>query len=308
MLSSGAEGPVSGMDGRGGGMSATVNEDASGTPCEASNEGATPARHHSPETVGGGRRLGWVGYALVVVAYLAIIQGLGAAIHVGNGGSKSQFPTTDSMVHNALIPIGASIVFVIAVITWLRWWPDVFRYRAPVQRWVRLVPISMLVVAVAGINYGHLAHQQTSLVLCLIVLGIFVGVGEELMFRGIGVQVFHKAGISETRTALFSSIIFGLVHVSNAISAGPQAILQAMIVATSGFFFYLCLRVGGVILLPMLVHGLWDTSLISNLVGPTPGVSLGMVLLILLQVVLIVVLLVRRHRINPANRLQATPQ
>ncbi|MCY0926836.1 hypothetical protein OTB20_11605 [Streptomyces sp. H27-H1] len=32
--------------------------------------------------------------------------------------------------------------------------------------------------------------------------------------------------------------------------------LQAVIVSTSGYFFHLCLRVGGVILLPMLVHGL----------------------------------------------------
>lgn len=176
---------------------------------------------------------------------------------------------------------------------------EVLHYRAPVRRWVRWVPISMLTVALVGINYGHLADQSLSLVACLLVLGLFVGVGEELMFRGIGVHVFRRAGLTEGKVALYSSLVFGLVHVSNAFGEGAQALLQALIVSTSGYFFYLCLRVGGIILLPMLVHGLWDTSLISNLVGDKPQASVGMLLILLLQIALIVVLFVKRHKIEP---------
>ncbi|MCJ0868608.1 hypothetical protein [Streptomyces sp. AP-93] len=76
-------------------------------------------------------------------------------------------------------------------------------------------------------------------------------------------------------------------------------------VSTSGYFFYLCLRVGGPILLPMLVHGLWDTSLVSHLVGDEPQASPGMVLVILLQVALIVVLLVKHRTIDPAPLAEA---
>jgi len=247
-----------------------------------------------------GRRLSWPLYALIVIVYLAIIQGVGTLVGVDSGDSESQFPTTESIVRNALIPIGLSIVFVAAVTTWLGWWPQVLRCRVPVRRWVWFVPISMIVVAVAGLNYVHLADQKASLIAGLLVLGVFVGVGEELMFRGIGVNVFRRAGLSEGKVALYSSIVFGLAHVSNAIGEGAQALFQAAIVSTSGYFFYLCLRVGGTLLLPMLVHGLWDTSLISNLVGAEPGAALGMVLLIVLQVVLIIVLLVRRHKIAPS--------
>ncbi|MFD0340291.1 hypothetical protein ACFVH0_16645 [Streptomyces sp. NPDC127117] len=93
-------------------------------------------------------------------------------------------------------------------------------------------------------------------------------------------------------------MVFGLVHVSNAFGEGAQAIVQALVVSTSGYFFCRCLRVGGIILLPMLVHGLRDTSLISNLVGDMPQASVGMALLILLQITLIVVLLVKRHEIE----------
>ena len=106
-----------------------------------------------------GRHLTWPWFLGVVVIYLAIIQVLGLLIGVDTGDADSQFPTTEAIVRDALIPIGASIVFAVTVTTWLGWWGEVLRYRRPVRPWVRFVPISMLVVAVAGINYGHLADQ-----------------------------------------------------------------------------------------------------------------------------------------------------
>ncbi|MFE5856473.1 CPBP family intramembrane glutamic endopeptidase [Streptomyces sp. NPDC056500] len=254
-----------------------------------------------------GRRLSWPWFLVAVVVYAGIIQGIGLLTGVDTSGSDSQFPTAESMVRNALIPIGASIVFVVGLITWLGWWGEVLHHRVPVRRWVRWVPISMLVVSVLGLNYWHLSEQSLSLVVSLLLLGLFVGVGEELMFRGLGVHVFRRAGFTEGKVALYSSLVFGLVHVSNAVGAGAEALIQAAIVSTSGYFFYLCLRVGGVILLPMLVHGLWDISLISNLVGAEPQTAFGMVLVILLQIVLIVVLLVRRRSIEPVPPQSTVP-
>ncbi|MET9855344.1 CPBP family intramembrane glutamic endopeptidase [Streptomyces sp. NPDC006450] len=207
-----------------------------------------------------------------------------------------------------MIPIGLSVLFGAAVVTWLGWWGSVMAYRAPVRRWVRFVPISMLVVAVLAVNYPNLADQSLALVLSLIVMTLFVGIGEELMFRGIGVQVFKRAGLSEGKVALYSSVVFGIVHVSNAFGEGAQALLQAVIVSTSGYFFYLCLRVGGTLLLPMLVHGMWDFSLISNAVGADPKASPGMVLPIVLQVALIVLLVVKRRTIEPADRAESDPR
>ncbi|RPK49256.1 CAAX amino terminal protease self- immunity [Streptomyces sp. ADI92-24] len=248
-----------------------------------------------------GRTFTWPWFLVAVIVYLGIIQGIGQLTGVDTSSSDSQFPTTESLVRNALIPIGASIVFVAALVTWLGWWGEVLRYRAPVRRWVRWVPISMLLAALVGLNYGHLGDQSAALVGCLLLLGLFVGVGEELMFRGIGVHVFKRAGFSEGKVALWSSVIFGLAHVSNAIGQGAQAIIQALVVCTSGYFFYLCLRVGGVILLPMLVHGLWDTSLFSSLVGTEPVAYPGLVIIIVLQVALIIVLVSRRRGIEPVS-------
>ena len=254
------------------------------------------------------RRLTWPLFLLVTVVYVAIIQGVGLLVGVDTGDSDSQFPTTESIVRNALIPIGLSIVFGVAVATWLGWWGEILRDDRPVAPWVRRVPITMLVAAVIGINYIHLADQTVGLVLCLILLGVFVGVGEELMFRGIGVVAFRRAGFTEGRVALWSSVVFGLVHVSNAIGQGPQAFAQAAIVSTSGYLFYLGRRAGGTILLPMLVHGLWDFSLISSLVGPDVTAYPGMAVVILAQIGLIIVLVRRRHRIElPPDRQAVLP-
>lgn len=248
----------------------------------------------------GGRGLRWPQFLIVAAVYVAIIQGVGLLIGVDSGDGDSPFPTGEALLRNALIPIGLSVVFGIAVATWLGWWDEILHDDRPVRRWVRFVPISMIVVAIVGINVAHLADQTAGLVAGLIVLGIFVGVGEELMFRGIGVVSFRRGGFSEGRVALWTSLIFGLVHVSNAIGAGPEALVQAAVVSTSGYFFYLARRSGGTILLAMLAHGLWDFSLISSLVGSDPVAYFGMGLVIVLQLGLIVLLLVRRRRIEPA--------
>ncbi|MFK3731472.1 lysostaphin resistance A-like protein [Streptomyces sp. NPDC088090] len=246
------------------------------------------------------RRLTWPWFLVVTVAYLAIIQGAGILVGVDTSGAKGDFPTTEAVLRDGLIPVALSVLFGAAVVTRLGWWGDVLHYRAPVRRWVWCVPISMLAAALLAVNYGHLAAQPLSLGLSLLAMTLLVGIGEELMFRGIGVQVFKKAGLGEGKVALWSSLIFGAAHLSNALSDGGQAIGQAVIVSTSGFFLYLCLRAGGTVLLPMLVHGLWDFGLLSSMAGTDPEGYPGIAVPILLQVVLIVLLVVRRRSITPA--------
>jgi uncharacterized protein len=237
-----------------------------------------------------------------VVAYISIIQGCGLAFGVDTSGASTDLPDAEAVVRNGLLPIGLSVLFGIGVTTWLGWWPEVVHERKAVQRWVRFVPISMLAVAILSVNYGHLVDQQTSFVLSLIAMCALVGVGEELMFRGLGVNVFRKDGFSEAKVALWSSVVFGLVHLSNGVWEGPAALAQAAIVCTSGYFFYLARRAAGTIVVPMLVHGLWDFALLSSLTGTDKSAYFGPFLIVLVQVVLIVVLIRRRHRIEPSVR------
>ncbi|NED06913.1 CPBP family intramembrane metalloprotease [Streptomyces sp. SID6648] len=244
-----------------------------------------------------GRRLTWPWYLAVVIVYLGVIQGLGAVVRMDTGDGK--FSSVEAVARNGLVPVGVSVLFVAGLVTWLGWWGEVLRYRVPVRRWVWFVPVSMLVVAFVCIDYPNLAQQGLGLTLCLVLFVLLVGVGEELMFRGVGVHVFARAGFSEAKVALWTSVIFGMAHLTNAINDGSRAILQAIIVSTSGYFLYLCLRVASVILLPMLVHASWDFGLLSGELGSDPALYPASFGILLLQVVLIVVLLFRFRRVDP---------
>ena len=86
----------------------------------------------------------------------------------------------------------------------------------PVRRWVRVVPIVFVVCIVLAIDYAALADKTVGYVLVLLVATQFVGWGEEGMFRGIGVTMLRTHGLTEGKVALWSSVIFGAVHLSNA--------------------------------------------------------------------------------------------
>ena len=74
-----------------------------------------------------------------------------------------------------------------------------------------------------------------------------------------------------------------------------------MVTIVAGYFFYLIRRRSGGIWAPILMHGLWDFSLISTRVVPGQSDPLALVA-ILTMIVLVVLLLVRRHHIEPADR------
>jgi CAAX protease family protein len=134
---------------------------------------------------------------------------------------------------------------------------------------------------------------------------LLVGCGEEAMYRGIGVTTFRVNGYSEGKVALWSSAVFGLSHGVNLFtSQGKVAFVQVLAAAAAGYFLYLIRRVGGGLLLPVIVHGLWDFGIFTGRLG---AVYAGTGLLVLADVVIVVILLVRRRQIEPEKRAAGTP-
>jgi hypothetical protein len=167
-----------------------------------------------------------------------------------------------------------------------------------VQGWVKIVPILLVLAAAGATSWGNLFSQKTSLVLTFVLLVLLVGFTEELIFRGIGVVTFRREGFSEGKVALYTSLIFGAAHLSNAITAGSSAILQAAIVSLTGYFFYLTKRRAGLIFIAMPVHATQDFALISGQLGPNSATSAGAVLIPLAMVILAILVWRRRHRID----------
>ena len=247
----------------------------------------------------GVRRLSIAAFIAIVVVDLAILQGVGAIAQSGlEGFEDGHFRTSEQVALGLLLPVGLSVVFVYAVVAALGWWRPVFVDDRPVQRWVWVVPIVFAVAVAVAIDYGALADKGLGFVLLLLLAALCVGFGEEGMFRGIGVTTFRVNGYSEARVALWSSVVFGAVHLTNALSTGGAAIAQAIAVSFAGYFFYLTRRVSGGLVVPALIHGLFDFSILSGTLSDDGGYA-GGIAAILAYPVVAIILLARRHRIEP---------
>lgn len=246
------------------------------------------------------KKLSIWGFLLLSVAYLAVLKISGLLF-------KGQLHLTDGKVNTIhdvffmyFLPIGLSALFVYALMAYLGWFKPVFKDDKPVQKWVWFVPITFIVAILLGINYPGLIDKGLGFTLLLLIGTQFVGWAEEGMFRGIGVTALRQKGLTEGKVALYSSAIFGLVHVSNAIGGNPSAFGQAIIVAFAGYFFYLIRRVSGSNVLNSVLHGLFDFMAITStgifVAGQKayPGVAMAL----LVYIVVGIVLLVRRHKIE----------
>ncbi len=240
-------------------------------------------------------------FAVIVVGYLAIIQ-VGGLLLTHVAGVDETLATTEGVLLNMWIPLGTALVYTYVVVTVLGWWRPVLREERRVQRWVWVVPVIVAVCVLIAIDYASLGEKTIGYVLVLFVATQFVGWGEEGMFRGIGVQTFRTHGLREGQVALWSSVVFGAVHLSNAIGHGAQALPQAVAVSFAGYFFYLTRRVSGGNAVNSVLHGVFDFSLLTGtvvLVDQEPYV--GSAAAILAYVVVAAVLVVRRRRIELAD-------
>lgn len=254
------------------------------------------SRSHEPGTV---RQLPLWGFGVVVLVYLAIIQVGGIALeHVGD--HDTGFTTVEGLLWGMWLPLGTALVFTYAVIGVLGWWRPVFRDDRPVRRWIWFVPAVFLICSLVAIDYGALGDRTVGYVVLLFFACQLVGWGEEGMFRGIGVTALRSHGLTEGRVAVWSSLVFGAVHLTNAVGHGAQAVPQALAVSFAGYFFYLTRRVSGSNVVNSILHGLFDFSLLTGtviLVDQDPYI--GSAAAILAYLVIGVTLLVRRHHIEP---------
>jgi hypothetical protein len=173
----------------------------------------------------------------------------------------------------------------------------VLRDDRPVQRWVWAVPIIFLVCIALTIGYGNLAERGLGFTLALLFATQLVGWGEEGMFRGLGVVTLRRRPMTEAKVALWSSVIFGAVHLTNVIGRGASAIPQAIIVSLAGYYFSLTRRVSRGNVVNSIIHGLFDFSLLSA-TAISSTTSPAALVAILAYVIAGILLLVRRHHIE----------
>lgn len=248
--------------------------------------------HSSPNA--SGRRLSVIGFLVLAIVYLAVVQGFGFLL--ASDVKYAAPANTDELWRMILVPTALSAVVAYAAVAWLRWWRPVWIDDRPVQRWVIIVPILMAISILIVTDYGALADHGVVFVLLLLLGSLMVGLTEETVFRGIAVTCFRTNGFSESKVALWSTVLFGLAHSTNLFSEGTKAFAQVGTTIVAGYFFYLIRRRTRGLLVPVLVHAFWDFSLISGL---TDGTSYRLALVAALTMIVVaIIVFVRRHRIE----------
>jgi membrane protease YdiL (CAAX protease family) len=162
--------------------------------------------------------------------------------------------------------VATGAVMLVVVTTLLGWWPAVMRDHRPVRPWPALLPFVMVAASLSILNFGALFQLGAVYVLAAAGTMLLVGFSEELLTRGILLTGFRD--LAPERWAWFwSTLAFGGMHMLNVLS-GRTVVLslaQASLAFLTGTVLYLARRASGSLIASMLLHGLWDFALFTQL-------------------------------------------
>ncbi|WP_327145735.1 CPBP family intramembrane glutamic endopeptidase [Nocardia sp. NBC_01327] len=128
--------------------------------------------------------------------------------------------------------------------------------------WMWIGPALVLIAIIAHLAGTRWSSWTGAQISAMLVLGVCVGVAEELATRGLTVQILREAGHGERFVAVVSSLVFALMHMVNLISGMELSTVAATVVYTFGFgmCMYLAMRVTGTIWAAIVLHACTDPS------------------------------------------------
>jgi len=164
--------------------------------------------------------------------------------------------------------------FLVVAITILGWWRVVLFDRTKSgPLWVWILPVFIAGIILhnfSGLQFGRLSPE---LLLWSTLGAVGVGFGEETITRG-SMIVGLRSRFPEVRVWLISTLLFSALHVPNVIFGLPLSAMpyQVLLTFIYGSGMYAIRRVSGTLILPMVLHGLWDSSLfLSASTGVEPS-------------------------------------
>lgn len=196
---------------------------------------------------------------LIYVAYLTVFFALWIYFDVDylTIGQTSE----SSKLHYALPTLAGGAIIAILITLHKGWKPALFDTSRSSSRWAWLGPIGMFAFALSTLLSCNFENASSQLILWTVLGGLGVGFGEEMITRGtLLVAVRHYT--SERQAWLISTIAFSGIHVPNALFGLSPAEMGVQLLLTfmMGSLLYATRRLSGNLLMPMFLHGFWDSS------------------------------------------------
>lgn len=211
-------------------------------------------------------RGGWWKAVLAAVVYIALYLGAGAltsTIFAGMIDPTNLFGSGTSVFFGVALPILIGAILLLLFIWSLGWFREIFGPQ-PIKgsgwMWIAVVLVLIpIVLHVAATNWDEI---PVDVIVATLFMGLCIGVAEELLTRGVAVNLLRKAGYGEKAVMVLSSAIFALLHAQNVIGGQNPLATLFELPYTFGFglMMYLVLRVTGSIIWPILLHAATDPT------------------------------------------------
>ena len=173
-----------------------------------------------------------------------------------------------NMFYGVLIPISLGSVFLTIFALWSGWWNDIWRdkYHIKDHGWMHIFLVLFIVAISMNFLVGHIGSLSATYIVVTLVATIIVGYSEELLTRGLLVCGARGSGYSEVKVFYIVMIVFGLIHGINFINGQSLGLtIQQMFMAgLLGGVFYTIYRKTGYLIVPIIIHALWDFSLFTQ--------------------------------------------
>ncbi|MEN0129188.1 MAG: type II CAAX endopeptidase family protein, partial [Brevundimonas sp.] len=202
-------------------------------------------------------------FAAGYIAFFLLASQVIAALFGDQIDTDDVFSSAGSIFWGLAAPIvlgGILLVVFVRSVGWARelFGPQPIRGRP----WMWIAPVVVLafdVLRFAAVDY---TAYTTATVVATLLLGLCIGFVEELLTRGIAVDLLRRGGYGEWAVMMLSSLLFALLHSVNVLAGIDVAtvVLTVVYTFTFGVAMYLTLRVTGNIIWPMLLHALTDPS------------------------------------------------
>lgn len=250
-------------------------------------------------------RGGWWRALLLTAAYFALFQLLSLVLAPLAGQVQDPAGTAGVAVFYLLPELIGALILAAFTLS-VGWWRELFG-RQPIRgrgwMWIAIVVVLLFnVLRFATIDYGKVGFD---FVLTWLLTGLLIGLTEEVLTRGLVVNLMRKAGYREIVVAVVSALLFAGLHAGNLLSG--QSVLataiQVLYTFAFGICMYLALRVTGTIIAPILLHASTDPSIFLLTAYPsdspvTPFAAFGNIAVIVAGFVMLIFI---RGRVQDAK-------